>query len=280
MIELLSWNVAARKGRLTDQAAAIRDRRPDILALQEVPPELVQPWEAELRANGLVSVEPSLEEVGRQGARGVLLAGRWPLERLPIPAKGFPFPEKILGALVTEASGVPFEIYTTHVPPGVSNGWGKIEHLEAVYRLLATPSANPRILCGDFNAPRAEWADGTVITWAQDPDTGVPNRRPGWRLRRRERDPDWNPTRWEDGERNVLEGLAKHDLTDVFRILGRFPPGDKSWYWRGLEQYGRRFDHIFASERLRPSDAGYLHCWREQRLSDHSPIWAQLEPPA
>ena len=114
---------------------------------------------------------------------------------------------------------------------------------------------------------------------AQDPDTGKLNPRPGWRLLRREGDPGWDPECWDAGERNVLEGLAVHDLTDVFELLGRFPPDDNSWYWRGFgREAGRRFDHVFASKKLSPQKAAYLHGWREQKLSDHSAVWARFQP--
>jgi endonuclease/exonuclease/phosphatase family metal-dependent hydrolase len=280
MIELLSWNVAARKGRLGDQVTAIRDRGPDILALQEVTPELAGSWETELaNLTDLRCAEKTLTGVEEKGARGVLLASRWPLERLAVSTDGLPFPEKMLGVVVHEAPGGPLEVYTTHVPRGVSNGWDKIRHLEALHRCLSGSEGNRRVLCGDFNAPRDEWSDGTVITWAQDPATGELNRRPGWRLRRRDGDPSWDPGRWDAGERNVLEGLAQCDLTDVFRILGRFPPADKSWYWRGFGRaVGRPFDHVFASKDLLPRDAGYLHGWRDRKLSDHSAVLARFQP--
>jgi exonuclease III len=280
MIDLLSWNVAARQRRFKDQVEAICKRRPDLLALQEVTPGLADRWTRELNEkSGLPWVETTLDDVERDGARGVLVASRWPLERLAIRTDDFPFPEKILGVFIDDAPGGPLELYTTHVPPGVSNGWAKIRHLNAVYQLLSVGSGGRRALCGDFNTPRAEWPNGKVITWAQNPSTGELNRRPGWRLMREGGDPEWDPEAWDEGERNVLEGLAEQDLTDVFRLLDRFPPGDKSWYWRGFgREVGRRFDHIFAAEQLRPREAGYLHEWREQGLSDHSAVWAHFEP--
>jgi hypothetical protein len=58
-------------------------------------------------------------------------------------------------------------MHTTHIPPGVTNGWTKIEMLAGVYRELAHPSVIPRMLCGDFNTPQLELPTGEVMTWGQ-----------------------------------------------------------------------------------------------------------------
>jgi endonuclease/exonuclease/phosphatase family metal-dependent hydrolase len=42
---------------------------------------------------------------------------------------------------------------------------------------------------------------------------------------------------------------------------------------------GWRLDHIFASPELRPVRGSYHHDWRDDGLSDHSALEAELEPP-
>lgn len=59
------------------------------------------------------------------------------------------------------------ELHATHVPPGSSNGWVKIEHLQDLHDGLARPSAVPRILRVDFNTPQAELPSGEIATWGQ-----------------------------------------------------------------------------------------------------------------
>ena len=67
--------------------------------------------------------------------------------------------------------------------------------------------------------------------------------------------------------------LAEHDLADVFRALNGSSATDISWLARrGGRSSGRRYDHVFASQRLTPTACRYRHEWREQRLSDHSAI--------
>jgi endonuclease/exonuclease/phosphatase (EEP) superfamily protein YafD len=43
-------------------------------------------------------------------------------------------------------------------------------------------------------------------------------------------------------------------------------------------EVGRRFDHVFASSDLCPLEAGYLHGWRDRKLSDHSAVLARFQP--
>jgi exonuclease III len=42
--------------------------------------------------------------------------------------------------------------------------------------------------------------------------------------------------------------------------------------------YGWRLDHVIASAELEPVACDYVHDWREQGLSDHSAVWAELRP--
>ena len=51
-----------------------------------------------------------------------------------------------------------------HIPPGSSNGWMKIETLEAVSVVVAEVSGSPTILCGDFNTPHMEMPDGSILS--------------------------------------------------------------------------------------------------------------------
>jgi exonuclease III len=206
-----------------------------------------------LDSSDLVAV-PSLS--GREYRRIYfnVVASRWRLRRLP--GLRLEFPERYLAASVGRA-GAEFEIHVAHLPPGSTRGLVKVEMFEALYARLATPCKRPRILCGDFNTPRAERDDGTVEFWGA--------RHPA------------HTERWDRAERRVVLGLGQHDLPDVFRALNGHTATDVSWVARrGGQSWGRRYDHVFASPRLRPTACRYLHAWREQRLSDHSAIEADF----
>lgn len=245
-------------------------RNADIVALQETTPATVESFRELLPELGLAHVVDSFRlappEFEPGGARryGQLLASRLPLAPVPPDSFAVPWPERILSATLRLRSRE-VELHTTHIPPGSSNGWVKVETLQGLYRGLAAPSDRPRIVCGDFNTPQHESASGEVATWGQ----------------RRRKSGDYVVKRtirgghggeWDRAERNVLLGLAEHDLPDVFRSLHGYGKASYSWYARNGT--GRRYDHILASVALRPVSAIYLDEPRAKGLSDHAPIEA------
>jgi endonuclease/exonuclease/phosphatase family metal-dependent hydrolase len=147
----------------------------------------------------------------------------------------------------------------------------RITH-DGIYKRLASNSGVARILCGDFNSPQLETRGGRVITWGEHEVEGQFVCRGRYRGR--------TGKEWDMGERSVLQGLAEFDLHDVFRGLHGFGVEAFSWYLRRQgKTIGRRFDHIFASRRFSVRGCDYLHALREAKLSDHSPIEADLDGP-
>jgi endonuclease/exonuclease/phosphatase family metal-dependent hydrolase len=168
-VRLLSWNLNARRGLLADQLAAIARRLPDVLALQEITGTTVAHLRAQLPTCGLAHITDSFSSAPpwtAVGPRryGLVIASRFPITERPA-APNAPWPERILTAVLeTDCGGL--TVHTTHIPPGSSNGWIKIEMLERVLEVVAA-SPSPCILCGDFNAPQIERAEGRIVTWAE-----------------------------------------------------------------------------------------------------------------
>lgn len=262
-MRLISWNVNGRSGpSLGGQIDAVGGRAPDLVALQEVRSQILSSWLDGLHRSGLVHTLDTSALLDHPSANGRayhrvyfnLIASRWPLGRLA--DLELEFPERYLAAGVARP-GREFEIHTAHVPPGSTRGLVKVEMFEALHERLAGTSEKPRILCGDFNTPRVEHTDGTVEFW------GASHPRP--------------LARWDDAERSVVLGLADHDLADIFRGLHGYSSTEPSWVaHRGGKEWGRRYDHIFASRRLAATSCRYLHSWREGGLSDHSAIEADF----
>ena len=151
-VRLITWNVARRVEALAAQAAAVAQREPDVLALQEVTERTLPLWEAACATIGLPHVactlgaaEPRRAPAGPRRT-GVLLASRTPFERLPEPL-AVPWSET---ALAAQVAGI--EVHTVHVP-NAANGEIKPRTLAAVRAGLAARSG-PRVLCGDLNTPR------------------------------------------------------------------------------------------------------------------------------
>jgi endonuclease/exonuclease/phosphatase family metal-dependent hydrolase len=124
-------------------------------------------------------------------------------------------------------------------------------------RCLAATSG-PRILCGDFNTPRREHPDGTVISFARDSHE---------RLR-----PE-RGARWDSAELGVVPGLRELGFLDAFRAIHGYASKEPSWVWR--HGGGWRLDHIFVSG-LSVVASAYHHDWRDDGLSDHSALEADV----
>jgi len=269
-MRFITWNVARRIQGLPDQVVALRYRKADVVALQEVTATSQSLWIEAFAGIGLVHAACSLS-LSKTPSRlvgprslGVLIASRWPLKVLDPEAFRVPWPEKVL-SVVVGAPRTSLEVHAVHVPPGASNGWTKIRTFEGIYRSLATKSVRPRLLCGDFNSPKEETRDGQTITWGQDLVKGRGVCWGKWK--------GGTGVEWDRGERSVLVGLADFDMADVYRGLHGFDRQEYSWYLhRKGKRKGRRFDHVFASRHLRATRCAYLHRLREIGLSDHSPL--------
>ncbi len=251
-MHLISWNVAGRVKKLPAQVAALLEREPDVVALQEVTATTIPLWRATLEKRGyrvVASIDLEDRRMLVGGRRyGVLTASRWSLKALPPTEFDVPWSERVL-SVVADCRYGEVEVHNAHLPAGVSHGLVKVETFEGIYDRLARESDRPRILCGDFNSPKEELADGTTVPFGEGNE------------------------RWTAAELSVIRGLEKHDLRDAYRFVHGYVAWDESWVWRGRgRRYGRRFDHVFASERLTPAACRYLHSFREGGLSDHSPI--------
>jgi exonuclease III len=238
---------------LAKQAESIAARTPDAVALQEITATTLPVWRVALAEAGLAHVESSLDAAPATRApagprrTGVLLAARAPIEHAQTTPE-VPWPETVLSGTV---SGI--EVTVAHVPNS-RNGWIKVETLEGIVTGLAG-RARDAILCGDFNTPRSERRDGTIITFARDqygrlrPERGE---------------------RWDAAELSVLTGL----WPDAFRSLHGYERKEISWNWPRFPRSGYRLDHMFST--LTPTRCEYLHDVRTTKLSDHSAMEADF----
>lgn len=170
------------------------------------------------------------------------------------------FPEKILNAEVV-LGDTTIDLWNIRTVPGSMFGEEKIKILENTYQRILANGANPRILAGDFNAPKNETDDGKVIPWREDGG-------------------DKLGERWRAAELNILTELDEVGMIDVFRTIhgyGELNVLDVSHPTSDSDPIvGKRFDHILASESLVPRNCFYDD--RGFECSDHAPIIADFSP--
>ena len=268
---VLSWNVAGRVNKFSHQLNAVLKQDPDVIALQEVIQSTKPLWLEELSEAGYFSKcsfdlvdNTSILQYGRK--YGVIIASKWAIEIIQSGEVNIPWQERLLSVTLKSPWGQ-IIFHNIHMPAGVSHGDIKHQTFEGLYRYLAHTTDCIRILCGDFNSPRKEYPDGRVVTWGkskQDGDGRLIN--------------DLSD-RQASAEQSIFTGLSEYDLIDIYRKVNAYTQEDYSWIhkWRDHRTY-RRFDHIFASSKLKPERCQYLHELLDQRLSDHAPIFGVFLP--
>jgi exonuclease III len=255
-VQLLSWNVQGKLGRLPEQAAKVASLEPDVVCLQEVTVNSAPLWEHTFGEIGLVNVFWLRPGKGRRLA--VMIAAREPFAGAAVA--GVPWPERAISARLESG----FELVGVHSPVSQTREYVKVPTHEAVFTHLSAPAVHPRALCGDLNTPRKEHADGTVWTFA----------RARYGRLREERG-----ERWDTAETALVRGLEPFGYRDAFRSLHGFDSKEPTWEWPRWGG-GWRLDHLVVSRDVDVPDCHYLHDWRREGLSDHSALVAELIAPS
>ena len=142
-LRVLSANVAV--GRVPAEAlvAMVRERRVDLLSVQELTPQ----FDAALRQAGIRRLLPHAVTAPVAGATGTGLYARLPLREIGPPAGG-PFAQ-VAARMAWAPARETFEVVSVHPPPPIST-----QHVDQWRETLRNlPRGDrPRILAGDFNA--------------------------------------------------------------------------------------------------------------------------------
>jgi endonuclease/exonuclease/phosphatase family metal-dependent hydrolase len=255
-IRVVSWNVNARRD-CAGQVAALVAFEPDVVALQEVTAGSDARFPECLAAAGLphyVSGAALAAEAGAEtiAKRYSALASQYPFVVEPVP--GLPRPELAISALVG-APGGPVRVLGVHIPTWSNGSQAKMQTQEGVCAYLAARDG-PTILMGDFNSPKQELEDGTIVPFMRPKDV-----------------------RGRAAELGLMTACLRDGaLVDCFRSANGLGASGESWYWKNRGRTGGfRLDHIFASPHFRTVSCRYAHELRLAGMSDHSPILAELE---
>lgn len=262
-LRVLTWNVAGRVRSVDAQAAALATHPADVVLLQEVRSTATAAWTDALGRLGhpyvLASLPAGPPDVDAARRLGVVVAARAPLD--PIEPPPLPWPERHLAALLTIPGG-PVELHAVHAPVSARSEQVKVRTLEALAGALARDRPHPVLLGGDLNTPQYESREGEVRSFART-RTG--------RLR------DGFDERHDQAELGVVPGLRDHGYVDAFREVHGYGARDRSWMYAN-GRTGYRLDHLLARG-LEVRSCAYVHVWREDRLSDHSALWAEVALP-
>ena len=272
----ISWNIGKKLKLLEDQLKIINDKKPDIIALQEVTYNTFGKIK-DLIKSKYKFINLSLDLINEKsvlvGPRklGVLVATNFKTVLRDINEFKLPWRERILNLDIYTGTKK-FNFNSAYIPPGSSNGWIKIETLEGIFNGLNKKIDEPKILCGDFNIPQAETFKGQLITFAQKiKQKGKPKLKKSFR--------GGSGSRWDLAERNLFENLKTLGIQDAFRKVNGFKKEDYSFeiIRKGKVVSRRRFDHFFTSDDINIIKIEYLHSFRLEKLSDHSPIMIDFE---
>ena len=248
VVRLITWNVARRVEALAAQAAALGEREPDVVALQEVTARTLPLWEAACATLGLPHVR-----------------ARWatPTRRACRPARGAPACcsprasrssrcRRAAGAVAGDRAGGARRGdrgATSCTCPTRPTGRSSRRR----WRRCARPRRARRAawsLCGDLNTPRREQPDGTVWSFARDGRGRLREERAGF---------------WDEAELGVVPGLRELGFTDAFRALHGYGVARAELDVRRIAGHGGgwRLDHVFCSAELAPRRCAYHHDWRD-----------------
>jgi exonuclease III len=268
-----TWNTAKRLKSVKEQSNLIITNNPDIVALQEITLNTEKYFKNLLESNYkniISSFDLAKNKNILNGKRmfGQIIATNLDLKPLDPMNFKIPWNERVLSVLI-KLQNFTLNFHTTHIPPGSSNGWIKIETLEGIYNRVIELKDELNILCGDFNTPKDEDSTNGLMTFAQRIDSKG-NLKTKVKLRGGSGD------RWDKGERNILLKLKEYGVVDSFRTLFTYNVNEFSWTCKNRDKIiKRRFDHFFASRKFKVMNADYLHQYNN--LSDHSPLIVKYE---
>ena len=246
-----TWNLNFRRD-ITRQVEAVLANGPDVMVMQEVRAASFPALAERFAEAGLAHFATSASSIaGFRLARYVAVASRFPFE-LAAAVEG-PAPETSVCVEVA-APGGGFELVGVYVPSIARKDGVKVPTQHAMHARVAAAGARPQVICGDFNSPMAESANGEVTLFFK------PSR----------------PLEYA-GERALMHGLVELGMRDAFRDCNGWEVDSPSWFWKNRGRTGGyRLDHIFVSPHFEVRRCWYDHSVREAGLSDHSAMFAEV----
>lgn len=257
-MRVATWNVNGLRARLDFVLLWLKERKPDLVAFQELKADDDQFPYAELEAAGWKAVVH-----GQKAWNGVAVLGRAPVE--PVQ-RGLPGQEDLGARFLTVRAGA-LALTSVYVPNGKSVGHEdfprKLAWLDALVDHLrgALRPGEEHVLGGDFNvcpAPLDSWNEAALA----------------------------GRIFHTDEERSRIAALRDLGFHDAFRELHPDTQAFSWWDYRGgafHRRQGLRIDLLLATEavRARVRRVEIDRDWRKKHEgltpSDHAPVVMELD---
>jgi endonuclease/exonuclease/phosphatase family metal-dependent hydrolase len=267
-LNILTWNINRRSAESLAPLAML-DPKPGIVTLQEVTvgqePAIIRA----LESMGYSAVS-SCDAAADEKRYGNIVAVLGPEPTVIDPQPNLPWPQLVLHVHAVTSIGT-LPVVTVHIPNGSGNGWGKIEALEVLRVLVEGCSGQPLILTGDFNEPRHAWQEERVVTFGHERVGGR------WEVESGDWTDEAGKTRvwadWDSAVRWFFESDQRSRLHNAYWDAHGEGSMEESHRCHGAPRW---FDHVFASPDLAVRSCDFLHTWRNDGLSDHSPLLATV----
>jgi exodeoxyribonuclease-3 len=254
-LKLATWNVNSLAVRLPQLLDWLVAQQPDVMVLQETKLTDDKFPQAEIEAAGY-----RVHWFGQKTYNGVALLSKAEAGDVVRNIPGFADAQARLIAATTGDLRVVGAYFPNGQAPGTDKFEYKMQWLRALRDWLREElAAHPRlVLLGDFNIAPEDRDVFDPVAWAGQ----------------------IHCTEEERGHFRQLVGLG---LVDVFRLFEQPPKSWSWWDYRNLafrRNQGLRIDIILASEALRPL---VRECAidklprKNDRPSDHAPVWARLD---
>ena len=256
-MRVATWNVNGLRARLDFLLLWLRERKPDVVGLQEL-----KLADAQFPRDAFEALGYTAATHGQKSWNGVAILAREPLA---VVQQGLPGQEE-LGARLLTARVRDVEFTTLYVPNGKQLGHEdfprKLAWLDALAaHLSARGAASARsVVCGDFNvcpAPIDSWNEAELR----------------------------GEIFHTDAERERFARLVGMGFVDLFRALHPAEPAFSWWDYRGgafHRRQGLRIDLLLASPAAAAGATEALidREWRKKRgglvPSDHAPVLVDL----
>jgi exodeoxyribonuclease-3 len=257
-MRIATWNINGLRARLDFVLLWLRERKPDVVGLQELKLTDEQLPHAEFQALGYHAVSH-----GQKAWNGVAILSRQPAR---VTQRGLPGQEDFGARLISAEIGN-LSFTTVYCPNGKNTDHDDFPKKLAWFDALLAHfehranSTMPTILCGDFNLCPAP-----IDSWNEDQMRGQ--------------------IFHTDEERTRFRNLLSCGFSDVFRELHPDESAYSWWDYRGgafHRKQGLRIDFLLATPaalaRVRSVaiDREYRKKKEGLTASDHAPVFADLE---